>query len=153
MACPVLRVQGPQVTSQQAVFVVSLCVSFPGPPMQSITDPMAENTTCLLSVQEARSLKPRHQRGRAPSKAPSANNKQGPVSSWAHKPFCVPHYLLLGNKLHPPGPSLSSKGQVQNGCESGKGVDAETRKGSKLFSFKVFIYKRSIRNITFLLGV
>ena len=27
------------------------------------------------------------------------------------------------------------------------------RKGSKLFSFKVFISKRSIRNVTFLLGV
>ena len=34
--------------------------------------------------------------------------------SWAREPFCVPpHFLFLGNKHQPPGPSLSSKGQVQ----------------------------------------
>ena len=31
----------------------------------------------------------------------------------AHKPFCVPHFLVLGNKTQPPWPSLNSKGQVQ----------------------------------------
>ena len=27
--------------------------------------------------------------------------EQGAVGSWAHKPFCVPHVLFLGNKLQP----------------------------------------------------
>ena len=33
--------------------------------------------------------------------------------SWAWKPFCVPHFLFIGNRLPPPWPSLSPKGQVQ----------------------------------------
>ena len=32
--------------------------------------------------------------------------------SWAPKPFCVLHFLCLGNKPQPPWPSLSSKGQL-----------------------------------------
>ena len=31
----------------------------------------------------------------------------------AQKPFCVPCFLFVGNKFQPPGPSLSSKWQVQ----------------------------------------
>ena len=46
--------------------------------------------------------------------------------SWAHKPFCVSHFLFLGNKLQPPGPSPSSKGSPS----SGKGGDAETGRGA-----------------------
>ena len=33
--------------------------------------------------------------------------------SWAWKLFCVPHFLFAGNRLQPPWPSWSSKGQVQ----------------------------------------
>ena len=33
--------------------------------------------------------------------------------SWEWKPFCVPHFLFVGNRLQPPWPSLSSRGQVQ----------------------------------------
>jgi len=33
--------------------------------------------------------------------------------SQAQKPFCVPCFLFVGNRLQPPQPSLSSKWQVQ----------------------------------------
>ena len=33
--------------------------------------------------------------------------------SWKQKPFHVPHFLLVGKRLQPPKPSLSSKGQIQ----------------------------------------
>ena len=42
------------------------------------------------------------------------------MGSWAHKPFWVPHYLLLGDKLQPPWPSLCSKGQVQAIAHQGR---------------------------------
>ena len=35
------------------------------------------------------------------------------VVSWAQKPFCVPPNLFVGNRLETPGPSLSSKGQIE----------------------------------------
>ena len=38
---------------------------------------------------------------------------RAPWGSWVNKPFCVPHFLPLGEKLHPPWSSLSSKEQVQ----------------------------------------
>ena len=47
-------------------------------------------------------------------------NQAGPCSSWAHKPFCVPRFFFLGNKLQPPWPSLSSKGQVQTVANQGR---------------------------------
>ena len=34
--------------------------------------------------------------------------------------FCGPHFLLLGNKLQPPWPSLSSKGQAQTVAHQGR---------------------------------
>ena len=40
--------------------------------------------------------------------------------SWAHKAFCVSHFLCLGSKLQPPCPSLSSKGQVQRVARQGR---------------------------------
>ena len=40
--------------------------------------------------------------------------------SWAHKTFCVLHFLFLGNKLQPPWPSLNSKGQVQTVANQAK---------------------------------
>ena len=44
--------------------------------------------------------------------------QQGPVGSWAQ----APHVLFLGNKLQPPGPSPSPKGQVPTGADlEGKG--------------------------------
>ena len=46
--------------------------------------------------------------------------KQGPVGSWAHKPFFVSHFLFLENKLQPLWPSLSSKGQVQTVVNQGR---------------------------------
>ena len=39
---------------------------------------------------------------------------------WAHKSFCVPHFLFLWNELQPPLPSLSSKGQVQTIANQGR---------------------------------
>ena len=33
--------------------------------------------------------------------------------SWAHRLSVPSHFLVLGNKLQPPRPSLSSKGQIQ----------------------------------------
>ena len=46
--------------------------------------------------------------------------EQGPVGSWEQKPFCVPHFFVLGPKLQPPWPSLSSRGQLlireERGC-------------------------------------
>ena len=39
-----------------------------------------------------------------------------------HKSFWVPHFLFLGNKLQPPWPPLSSKGQVQTFANQGRGV-------------------------------
>ena len=40
--------------------------------------------------------------------------------SWAHKPFCIPQVLFLGNKLQLPRPSLSSKGQVETVANQGR---------------------------------
>ena len=50
----------------------------------------------------------------------TSETKQGPVGSWAHKSFCVPHFLFLWNELQPPLPSLSSKGQVQTIANQGR---------------------------------
>ena len=41
--------------------------------------------------------------------------EQDPGGSWAWNPFCVPHFLLVGTRFQSPGPSLSSKRQVQAG--------------------------------------
>ena len=38
-----------------------------------------------------------------------------PGGSWEWNPFCVPHFLFVGNRFQSPGPSLSSKTQVQAG--------------------------------------
>ena len=40
--------------------------------------------------------------------------------SWAQKSFCVPHFLFVRNRLQPPWPSLSSKGQVQTVANQGR---------------------------------
>ena len=40
-----------------------------------------------------------------------------------------PHFLFLGNKLQPPRPSLSSKGQVQTIAPQGREADAATKEG------------------------
>ena len=40
--------------------------------------------------------------------------------SWAWKPFCVPHFLFVGNRLQPLGPSLSSQGEVQALANQGR---------------------------------
>ena len=42
------------------------------------------------------------------------------MGSWAHKPFCAPHFLFSGNKLQPTWPFLSSKGQVQTAANQGR---------------------------------
>ena len=63
---------------------------------------------------------------------------------WApgHRPFCLPHVLFLGNKLQPPEPSLSRKGQVPTGADQGeKGMQRPGRgcregAGGSWFPFK-----------------
>ena len=48
--------------------------------------------------------------------------------NWAQKPFCVPHFLFVGNRLHSASltfPEFQREGS--NSCLSGKGGDAETR--------------------------
>ena len=42
--------------------------------------------------------------------------------SWAHKPFCAPHFLFLGNKLQP---------SCSNSCKAGEEWGAETRGSSQ----------------------
>ena len=44
----------------------------------------------------------------------------GPCEAPGQKPFRVSHFLLLGNKLQPPWPSQSSKGQVQTVSNQGR---------------------------------
>ena len=52
--------------------------------------------------------------------------------SWAWKPFCVPHFLFLGNRPQPPWPSLSSKGQIPTATNHGReGRQRQGRSGQK----------------------
>ena len=65
---------------------------------------------------------------------------------WAHKPFCVPHFLFLGNKREPSWASLSSKGQVQTianqGREGYRDKEGEIKKqGSSLGARSWFFFK------------
>ena len=43
------------------------------------------------------------------------------------KPFCIPHFLFLGNKLQLPCPFLSSKRKVQTVANYGREWIAEAR--------------------------
>ena len=47
-------------------------------------------------------------------------NQSRPCGAPRHKPFCVPPFLFLGNRLQPPWRSLSSKGQVQTLANQGR---------------------------------
>ena len=52
--------------------------------------------------------------------------------SWAQKPFCVPHFLFLGNRPHSASmtyPKFQRAGS--NSSQSGKGGDAEIREKSR----------------------
>ena len=40
--------------------------------------------------------------------------------SWIQKPLCVPHFWLVGKRLQPPRPSLSSKGQIPTVANQGR---------------------------------
>ena len=51
--------------------------------------------------------------------------------SRAQKPFCVPRFLFVGNKLQPPWPSLSSKGQVQTVVDQGREGMQKQGRGSQ----------------------
>ena len=53
------------------------------------------------------------------------------LGSWARKPFCVPRFLFVGNRLQPPWPSLSSKGQVQTVANQGREGIQVQGKGSQ----------------------
>ena len=54
-------------------------------------------------------------------------------SSWAWKPLCVPHTLFLRNRLHPPWPSLSSKGKIQTVANQGKeGMQQQGRSSQEI---------------------
>lgn len=66
-------------------------------------------------------------RGMVTAECHCCNRASAPWGSWAHRPFCVPHCFFLGSKPWPPGPPLSSKGQVQTVANRGKGGDAEAR--------------------------
>ena len=54
-------------------------------------------------------------------------NRAGPCGVPGHGSLSVPHLLFVGNRLQPPWPSLSSKGQVQTVANQGREGDAETR--------------------------
>ena len=58
--------------------------------------------------------------------SPHVETEQGPAGLVAHKIFCVPHFLFLGNGLLPPWHSLSSKKQVQM-VTNQRREDSETR--------------------------
>ena len=48
--------------------------------------------------------------------------------SWAQKPFCVPHFLITGSRLHSaPMTFPEFQWAGSNSCSSVKGGDAETR--------------------------
>ena len=52
--------------------------------------------------------------------------------SWTQKPFCVPCFLFLGNRLQPPWPSLSPKWQVQTVANQGReGMQRQGRSGQE----------------------
>ena len=49
-------------------------------------------------------------------------------SSWSRKSFCVPHFLLVRNRLQPPWPSLSFEGQIRTVANQGKeGIQTQGR--------------------------
>ena len=62
-------------------------------------------------------MKWQHGQGSSPSPVKSRRTLWG---SWAQKPFRVPSFLLVGNRLQPPGPSLSSKGQIWTVANQGR---------------------------------
>ena len=48
------------------------------------------------------------------NKGPSGGEtKEDAMGLLDNEAFCVPHFLLVGNRLQPLRPSLSSKGQIQ----------------------------------------
>ena len=52
--------------------------------------------------------------------------QEDPVDSWVQKPFCVPHFLFVGNRLHSASMTFPEfKGQFKQSIE--RSGDAETR--------------------------
>ena len=52
-------------------------------------------------------------------------------ASWVQKPFCVPHFLLVGKSFQPLIPSLNSKGQIPTISNQGSEGMQKQRKCSQ----------------------
>ena len=58
---------------------------------------------------------------------PMAKFSRTLCGSWAGKPFCAPHFLVIGNRLHSASMTILEFQQTgSNSCQLAKGGDVET---------------------------